>query len=203
MVSLIISSLFAFYNLNNIHWKRINYYLGGLLKFCKQSDNKYDIKQIKADKLQMVLVDTLIPKDTGKMIAKVSMFNDRLPKVTAAIFDAIAAIVDEVIEKKGEDLVLKLPSFCEGIRLNQYFLSILGVSCEEIDEIVDIANTFGYRAKLSGGGGGGCVICFPTELAHKDAADDLIFAIQRKGYTGDKVEIGGEGLIINDTNNVK
>ena len=168
-----------------------------MLKFCK-SEEKYVIERVKADKLQMVLVDTCIPKDTGKMIAKVSMFKDRLPKVTKAIFDAIEAIVDEVIETRGEDLVLNRSSFCEGIRLNQHFLSILGVSCEEIDEIVDVANSYGYQAKLSGGGGGGCVICFPTDLAHKGAVRDFIAELIRKGYKASEVEIGGDGLIVEE-----
>ena len=198
MVSFFLSSLFSFVNLQQCIWKEWNYHLGGVLRFCKQSDSTYLIERVKTEKLQMVLVDTCIPKDTGKMIAKVSMFKDRLPKVSEAIFNAIAAIVDEVVEKKGEDLVLNKSSFCEGIRLNQYFLSILGVSCEEIDEIVNISNMHGYRAKLSGGGGGGCVICFPTELAHKGAVMDFIKELNQKGYDAQQVEIGGDGLIVED-----
>ena len=40
-------------------------------------------------------------------------------------------------------------------------MSDLGVSCEEIEKIVTILATIGgYSAKLTGAGGGGCVIGF-------------------------------------------
>ena len=46
------------------------------------------------------------------------------------------------------------------IERNHGFLRDLGVSCSEIEYIIDIVKEYGYSAKLTGAGGGGCVIGF-------------------------------------------
>lgn len=172
--------------------------IGGLITFYKDKEGKTNIRRVKSSTLQMVLANTGLPKNTGNMITKVAMFRNRMPEVVDAIFDVIGTIVQEVTTMEGDELVLKKKSLCEGIRLNQQFLSILGVSCNEIDEIVTIAQKHGYEAKLSGGGGGGCVICFPTNEGQVHKTQAFLDHLKEADYEAEVVELGGEGLIIYD-----
>ena len=72
------------------------------------------------------------------------------------------------------------------------------MSCPLIDEIVSLANEFDYSAKLTGGGGGGCVIA----ICRKDSSkcdilsNELAFMkrLQESGYCVNKISIGGKGL---------
>ena len=52
--------------------------------------------------------------------------------------------------------------------MNQQYLQELGVSSPEIDDIVATCMENEVHAKLTGAGGGGCVLCLP-----KDPDSDL------------------------------
>jgi len=58
------------------------------------------------------------------------------------------------------------------IEENHYLLKDLGVSCAEIETILKILSKFGISAKLTGAGGGGCVIGFSSK--EKIAEDDTL-----------------------------
>lgn len=49
------------------------------------------------------------------------------------------------------------------VSMNQQYLQELGVSSPEIDDIVAICMENEIHAKLTGAGGGGCVLCLPKE----------------------------------------
>ena len=46
----------------------------------------------------------------------------------------------------------------ELVKLNQHLLNALGAGHESIDRVLDIASSAGHAGKLTGAGGGGCVI---------------------------------------------
>lgn len=46
--------------------------------------------------------------------------------------------------------------------MNQHLLNVLGAGHESIDQVVKIAKSYGHSAKLTGAGGGGCVIIHLT-----------------------------------------
>ena len=77
-----------------------------------------------------------------------------------------------------------------GKLMNQNHLQLkeIQVSCEELDELVDLARKNGaYGAKLTGGGGGGCMVALTPErpLQEKVAA-----AIENRGFKVLKTRIG-------------
>jgi mevalonate kinase len=77
--------------------------------------------------------------------------------------------------------------------VNQNVLRTLGVSCDAIDRIVSIVSSFGLAAKLTGGGGGGCVYCVNANSFERK--DELIVALEKEGFTCQWIQIGGEGLL--------
>ena len=67
--------------------------------------------------------------------------------------------------------------------MNQQYLQELGVSSTEIDDIVGTCMEREIHAKLTGAGGGGCVICFPKDPDFDIWKQELFEQFTSKGYT--------------------
>lgn len=142
-----------------------------------------------SEPLSVILIDTMLPKNTAQMIARVRKLRETLPEATDCLFDSIEALVKAVVNEKR----FKLEGICEVIRVNQGVLKVLGVSCEAIDKVVSIAAEYGYDAKLTGGGGGGCVMAM-TE--NSSTQEQFLHRLQEEGYRGECITLGGKGLIV-------
>jgi mevalonate kinase len=74
---------------------------------------------------------------------------------------------------------------------NQEYLRKLGVSSSELETLIKAAKKAdAYGAKLTGAGGGGCMI------ALTDHPRDVITALKEKGATAFKVKTNQEGVKI-------
>ncbi len=71
---------------------------------------------------------------------------------------------------------------------NQRLLSVLGVSTRELDQLIDAVRPFSFGAKLTGAGGGGCIIAL-TDKPEKAAE-----AITKRGGVPFICRTGEEGL---------
>lgn len=163
--------------------------VGGLLRFCKKEGGN-EMVPIDADAVQLVLVDSMLPKNTGRMIEKVKKLQGLLPESVECLFDGIEGLVNNLTrEGRLDGARLK-----EAMEMNQCLLQALGVSCEAIDEIVRVGKQFHFAAKLTGGGGGGCVIAIASDEA--TAADEKSFeqCLTERGYRVQHITIGGEGV---------
>lgn len=89
-------------------------------------------------------------RSTKAMVEKVSNLRQRYPDVLERIFDAIDAIALRAPNCDPGD-------FEELIYINQSLLRAIGVSTPEIDEIVSKLEKEGFKVKLTGAGGGGCI----------------------------------------------
>lgn len=73
----------------------------------------------------------------------------------------------------------------------------LGVSSGEIDDIVGTCMELEIHAKLTGAGGGGCVICFPKDpdFAESEVKHELFKTFRERGYrVFDGVKTSQEGV---------
>ena len=75
---------------------------------------------------------------------------------------------------------------------NHRLLQEIGVSSKELDLLVDLARKQGaFGAKLTGGGGGGCMVALtPTQTLQETVA----VAIEQAGYEVLRTKIGVEKL---------
>ena len=71
---------------------------------------------------------------------------------------------------------------------NHKLLSILGVSCNELNKLVNASLPYSYGAKLTGSGGGGSMI------ALTDHPEEVCEAIRLRGGTPIVVRTGEEGV---------
>lgn len=89
-------------------------------------------------------------RSTKAMVEKVANLRQRYTEAVDKIFDAI-----DLIALKAPNCGLE--EFEELIYMNQSLLRAIGVSSPEIDEIVSKLEKDGFKVKLTGAGGGGCI----------------------------------------------
>lgn len=131
----------------------------------------------------LAILDTGIPKSTKRMVDLVRSFVEKNPQQGEETLAAIERCVDRMIEHPDE--------IKELFSCNQQLLQTLGVSIPAIDQIIDKLATCDIPAKITGAGGGGCLIAL-TENHTKTEVWDLLKENSIKSI--EFVQCGVEGL---------
>jgi mevalonate kinase len=121
---------------------------------------------------------------TKAMVASVGRQHARDPEKADQVFDAIAAIVENghTAIERGE-----LGRFGQLMDLNQKLLNGLLLSTTTLETMCKSAREAGaLGAKLTGGGGGGCMIALGRDHAH---AQELAQVLGGQGYASFVVEV--------------
>lgn len=144
---------------------------GGTLYYIKDSV----IEPLNISDMPLIVGYTGVKADTTTLIKNVAKKRESEPQKVDRIFDAIRKLVDEARKKMIEgdwERVGKLMDF------NQEYLRDLGVSSQKLETLIKAAKDAGaYGAKLSGAGGGDCMIALgPPEVkeAIKKAGGEVV-----------------------------
>jgi mevalonate kinase len=125
--------------------------------------------------LPLVLVPSRVPRSTADQVAKVRARHDRLPMLIRPLLGVFARSVEAaVVAIESSDL----DALGEVMNVVHHLLGALDVSSPILDELCSIAREAGARgAKLTGAGGGGCILALPP------AEPQLVLAAFRdRGY---------------------
>eukprot|EP00792_Barthelona_sp_PAP020_P012313 TRINITY_DN6930_c0_g1_i1.p1 TRINITY_DN6930_c0_g1~~TRINITY_DN6930_c0_g1_i1.p1 ORF type:complete len:335 (-),score=77.28 TRINITY_DN6930_c0_g1_i1:105-1109(-) len=135
--------------------------------------------------IPMLLIDTGIPKNTKK---QVEIFKNNVD-IHSKEFKEACRLLDSRIDNVLDNF--QFCNFREAVSSVQQMLKLGGVSCAEIDEIVDFAEKHSCVAKLVGAGGGGFVVAF-----HEDMNVLLLLQedLKRLGYESFTPHLGVEGV---------
>lgn len=118
---------------------------------------------------RILVVDTGRVRRTGEMVERVRVFGERRPERFRELLEAAEGLVWEAAEalrSSNIELVGRL------MLRNQEMLREVGVSSPEIEEAVELCLRSGaLGAKLTGAGGGGCVIAVAEEEKILEVAD--------------------------------
>ena len=127
---------------------------GGYLQVTRE------VKPLDLPPLEMVVGYTKLPHDTLSEVEKVQSLKERYPDVVEPIFQAIGAISTRAVPLIKEQDLARLG---ELMNINHGLLEALGVGTRELCELVYAARIAGgaFGAKLTGAGGGGCMIALP------------------------------------------
>jgi mevalonate kinase len=133
--------------------------------------------------LRLCVGDTGERGNTREMVALVAAMRARRPEATEKTFDAIASLVrNGTIAIEANDL----PALGKLMDLNQALLASLMVSTDRIETFCRVAREAGaFGAKLTGAGGGGCVIAVGGPHEH-----DVLNAWRALGANAVAVEVG-------------
>lgn len=121
---------------------------------------------------------------TKATVASVGRQHARDPQKADQIFDAIAALVENAMLaiQRGER-----EHFGQLMDLNQKLLNGLMLSTSKLEEMCNWAREAGaLGAKLTGGGGGGCMISLGRDAAH---ARELAEMFESRGHKSFVVEV--------------
>jgi mevalonate kinase len=137
----------------------------------------------------MVVGYTKMPHDTKSEVKKVQDLKKRYFDLVDPIFQAIGAISKRAVPLIREQNLAELGQL---MNINHGLLMALGVSSRELDELVHAARGAGgaLGAKLTGAGGGGCMIALPGTAG----VDALMVALRQARGVPFKVVAGCEGV---------
>lgn len=157
---------------------------GGALLFRR--DRGFEPLQVEAD-IPLVIGNTGMQRSTGKLVELVRKRRDRYPAIIEPVIKAGGEVTQKAVEtlRRGDFATLG-----ELMNINQALLSAVGVSSEALERLIHAARNAGsFGAKLTGGGGGGCMIA----LASRDKLRQIADAIEKAGgaaFTARKTDEG-------------
>jgi mevalonate kinase len=121
------------------------------------------------------------------MVAGVAERKSKYPEKYSKIFSQAEELVygaRKILDK------FDLKKLGELMNENHKLLQDIGVSCKELDYLVKIALEEGaYGAKLTGGGGGGCMVALTPG---KELQEKVAKVMEKEGFKVLRTEIGVE-----------
>lgn len=144
-----------------------------------------------AKPLDLVIVQAGPPESTKRMVELVSKNKARNPVQFDKSLQAIAALVEnaKVLLRQGD-----WPAVGKLMDLNHMLLASWMLSTEDIERACNLARTQGaLGAKLTGAGGGGCVIALAESPAHQA---ELLKPLQESSLLAFAASVGAH---LNDT----
>ncbi len=148
------------------------------------------IEPVNIPSLPLIIGYTGVKADTVTLVNQVSDLAQKYPEIVEDIYDQILLLVE--IAKVGLEKN-HLEEVGQVMNINQGLLSALGVSSDKLETMIYAARNAGaYGAKLSGAGGGDCMIA----LAPPSKISAVKKAIEKAGGQILEVETNAEGVRI-------
>jgi mevalonate kinase len=145
---------------------------GGTLFF--QMDTGFKPLDVRMD-IPLIIGDTGVERSTRVQVEKVRDMHEKYPRVVEPIMLAAREIVLKAMEALKEN---SLETLGDLMNINHALLYGLGVSDESLEWLINAARKAGaLGAKLTGAGGGGCMIA----LTKNEGVSEVLEAIQRAG----------------------
>ncbi len=155
--------------------------MGGCVQFTRgEGEARATIERVRvSEAIHLCIGHSGQASSTKSMVESVARIRERRPDTTQRTFDAIHTLV------KNARLAIvdhDLRAIGQLLDLNQMLLSGLFLSTPEIEQMCATARTAGaLGAKLTGAGGGGCVVALVSD-AGKSA--DVLAAWKAEGFEG-------------------
>ena len=145
---------------------------------------KGEIEGLDAPEMQFVVGDTKVPRNTKEIVEGVRKTVED-PRVAFNLFT-----ISSIVRRAREALLRQnLTEIGHLMNKNQEFLRALGVSSVELEQLIHTAiNSGAYGAKLTGAGGGGCMI------ALSDKPDKIKAALDNAGAEAFVVKTNQPGV---------
>ncbi|KAH0466185.1 hypothetical protein IEQ34_006288 [Dendrobium chrysotoxum] len=152
--------------------------------------------------LRMLITNTKVGRNTKALVAGVSERVFRHPGAMHAVFTAIDFISKELastIETPATSdisITTRENKIEELMEMNQGLLQCMGVSHDSIVTVLRATAKYKLASKLTGAGGGGCVLTLLPTLISSTVVDKVVEELESLGFKCFKAQVGGEGLQI-------
>nr|XP_048322304.1 mevalonate kinase-like [Ziziphus jujuba var. spinosa] len=171
---------------------------GNMIKF--RSGNLTRIKS--KVPLIMLITNTKVGRNTKALVAGVSERAIRHPNAMSLVFNAVDSISEElsiIIQSDAPDdlsLTEKEEKIAELMEMNQGLLQCMGVSHASIETVLRTTLKYKLTSKLTGAGGGGCVLTLLPTLLSETVVDKVVSELESCGFQCFTAGIGGNGVEI-------
>jgi mevalonate kinase len=158
---------------------------GGVLSYERDSG----IKHHKLDSsMPFIIGNTQKKRSTRKMVEGVAALKERNPAMMDSIIDAMGGLAGEGLDAL---LAKDIHRIGDLMNMNHGLLSAIGVSTMKLESLVHTARQNGaLGAKLTGAGGGGCMIA----VAEEDKMSAVEKAIRRRKSDSYRVQLTDRGV---------
>ncbi|RIA99064.1 ribosomal protein S5 domain 2-type protein [Glomus cerebriforme] len=150
--------------------------------------------------LRFLLTNTKVPRNTRILVANVRILHDKYPHIVVPILEAIEGIsasFKEIINSGDSEKELN-QKIEELIDLNHYLINSLGVGHPSIDKVREITAQYSLHSKLTGAGGGGCVLTLLRDDVTNDDIMRIMHALTSVGFECFETKVGGPGISVID-----
>ncbi len=157
---------------------------GGIIEYDKETGyNKIE----SSSNFYLVIANSKQTHSTSKVVSKVKHFKEENEKVFSELCENESKLIETAHKAiKENDLVVIGKCMSE----NQKYLEQIGVSNEKLESMIKIAKETSYGAKLTGAGGGGCIISLTDEAN----LEKTLKKLQEKNYECFSARIDFQGL---------
>ena len=130
---------------------------GGIMEYEKNSG----FKKIEDEpNYQLIIANSNIEHSTQSMVSKVKEFKNKNKEEFFKLSNLESKLVEDVLKLVKENKIEKIG---EKINQNQKYLETLGISNNQLREMIKIGQESSFGAKITGSGGGGCVFALTDE----------------------------------------
>lgn len=133
--------------------------MGRQLWTASKNGNEWKVSEIPVPKMTFVIGYTGIKAATGPLVEKVRKYKEH-NRFAADIIDEIEMTTIDGTRAIANNDVVKLGN---AMTADHKLLSILGVSCNELNKLVKASLRYSYGAKLTGSGGGGSMVALTDQ----------------------------------------
>jgi len=156
---------------------------GGIMEYDKNGFSEIKLEP----NFELVIANSKIEHSTEKMVSKVKQFKEKNEGKFSKLCKEESDLVNKVlILLKNNDLV----ELGKSMTKNQEYLGTIGVSNEKLSSMIELAQKLSFGAKITGAGGGGCIIVLTNEANVKN----VIRNFKKKKYDCFSAKIDLKGL---------
>ena len=157
---------------------------GGIMEY----DKKQGFKKIEDEpNFQLVIANSNIEHSTESMVSEVKAFTIKNKEEFSKLLNQELELVEDVLKLLKENNTIELG---EKINQNQEYLETIGISNNQLREMIEIGQKMSFGAKITGSGGGGCIFAITDE----SNLEDTLKEFKDNNFECFSVEIDFEGL---------
>ena len=157
---------------------------GGIMEY----DKKQGFKKIEDEpNFQLVIANSNIEHSTESMVSEVKAFTIKNKEEFSKLLNQELELVEDVLKLLKENNTIELG---EKINQNQEYLETIGISNNQLREMIEIGQKTSFGAKITGSGGGGCIFAITDESNLKDTLKEF----KDNNFECFSVEIDFKGL---------
>ena len=157
---------------------------GGLMIYDKESG----FSLIKSEpNFHLVIANSRIEHSTEVVVSNVKKFKEGNEEKFSEMCKKESEIINQaIIMLKNNDL----QGLGQKMHENQQLLEIIGISNKKLSSMIQVAENTSFGAKITGAGGGGCIIALTDDLN----LDKTILQLKKKNYECFSAKIDFHGL---------